>query len=408
MTTSAVGRFHPASPELATERFDVLADIRAESPVAFVPAIGMWAVTGHDEIREVLAAPARFRSGGSFIPSDHLPAQAFAVYPADGPLWRYSMVSSDGEQHRRLRGAMSRAFTARRVNSLEPVITADAEDLLRQMFADGSTSGDLFAEFARPLPSRTIARFFGLAVQEAPRFSGWSDAFVVPLVPGLPVAAYVHAAAQFAAFDAYLREIVTGDLRGIGDGIIRSLVEGKRDGSHDLTEDELVGDIANVVFAGHETTVSTLSNIFVRLLRDRDLWGSLADGSVEIDPLVEELLRLDTSGIGLFRVSDAATRLGEVDLPAQAKLWVSFGGANRDPAVFDDPDRLMAGRSRAGESMTFGRGVHGCIGAALARAQVRIAVSAVPAAFPTLTLSGEVPEVPNYVIRATPRLPVTR
>jgi cytochrome P450 len=94
-------------------------------------------------------------------------------------------------------------------------------------------------------------------------------------VPGLPTAAYVAAATQFAEFDAYVRDIVTGDRGTVGDGIIRTLVAGRRDGSHDLTEDELVGDIANVVFAGHETTVSTLSNMLVRLLRDRDLWDGL-------------------------------------------------------------------------------------------------------------------------------------
>ncbi len=406
MTLPAVD-FDPASPSFATDRFEVLAALRAQGPVVFVPAIGMWAVTGHRAVREVLADPRTYRSGGTYLPSDHLPASAFAVYPADGPLWRYSMVSSDGEQHRRLRTPMARAFTARRVQALEPVIAADAEELLTGLFS-GDGPADLFRRFAQPLPSRTVARFVGLPVEEAARFTAWSDAFLVPQVPGLPEAAYVGAAHQFAEFDAHVRRYVSGDLDGVGDGVVRALVEGRRDGSHDLTEDELVGDIANVVFAGHETTVSTLSNVFVRLLRDRAAWAALAAGTAPADALVEELLRVDTSGIGLFRSTAAPVRLDGVDLPAGARLWVAFGAANRDPAVFADPDAVDPDRPGIRDSVTFGHGIHACIGAALARLQVRIAITAVPRAFPDLRLAGDVAETPNFIIRSTPHLPVAR
>jgi cytochrome P450 len=227
-------------------------------------------------------------------------------------------------------------------------------------------------------------------------------------VPGLPEAAYVEAARQFAAFDAHVRDIVTGDLDGVGDGLVRTLVEGRRDGAHDLSEDELVGDIANVVFAGHETTVSTLSNAFVRLLRDRGLWVDLAAARAPVDDLAEELLRVDTAGIGLFRSTAAPVRLAGVDLPAGAKLWVAFGAANRDPAVFASPDAVLPGRARGHDTLTSGHGIHACIGAALARTRVRIALSAVPRAFPALRLAGEVGETPNFVIRSTPHVPVAR
>lgn len=261
------------------------------------------------------------------------------------------------------------------------------------------------------MPSRTIARFFGLPVEDAPRFSEWSTAFITLQIPGLPVAAHVHAASQFAEFDTYIRDIVTGDLSGVTDGIVRSLVTGWRDGSHDLTEDELVGDIANVVFAGHETTVSTLSNMFVRLLRDRDLWDSLAAGGADIDALpalIEEMLRVDTSVIGLFRSTREATRIGDVDVPADTPLWVAFGAANRDPAAFDDPDAMVPARPEAKDAVTFGHGIHVCIGAALARAQIKIALTAIPRAYPQLRLAGDTFEVPNHLLRITPVIPVTR
>lgn len=403
----------PASPTMAEDRFDDLAALRSQAPVVFVPSIRMWAVTGHDAVREVLGDPARFRSGGTYIPSQHLPAESFRAYPQDGPLWQHSMVSADDGQHRRLRTAMARAFTARRVHELEPEIRADATLLVETLVGQlaGQTGGadgdaDLVAGFARPLPSRTIARVFGLPLADAGRFPAWSDAFLLPLVPGLPDELYVGAARQFAQFDAYVRALVTGDLADVGPGVVRDVVTGAREGSHDLTEDEMVGDIANVLFAGHETTVSTLSNAFVRLLRDRALWDRLAEGEEDLPPLVEELLRLDTAGVGLFRACPDATTLAGVELPAGARLWVSFAAANRDPARFEAPDDLRPARPRVADHLTFGHGVHSCIGSALARVQVQVALDVVPRLAPSLHLTGPVPEVPSFVIRTTPHLPV--
>ena len=407
MSTPAVEGFDPASPTFAEDRFAVLAALREQGPVAYVPAIDMWAVTGYQAVREVLADPGTYANGGTYLPSHHLPAASFAAYPADGPLWRYSMVSSDGEQHRRLRGPIARAFTAARVRALEPDVLDDACHLLTRLAAQLAevATADLLAGFARPLPARTIARFFGLPVEEAARFSAWSEAFTIPQVPGLPEAAYVHAAGQLAAFDAYVRDLVTGDPDQLGEGIVRVLVTGAREGSHDLTEDEMVGGIATTLFAGHETTVATLGNVLVRLLADRDRWAALAGGHGEVDPLLEELLRVDTSGIGLFRTLSAATSLAGVDLPTGAKMWVAFGAANRDPGLYAHPDAVAPGRRQA-PPVTFGHGLHSCIGVTLARTQVRAAITEVPAALPALTLVRPSAEVPNFILRAQASLAV--
>ena len=148
--------------------------------------------------------------------------------------------------------------------------------------------------------------------------------------------------------------------------------------------------------------------MLVRLLREPDLWTALREGAVDVAALGEELLRLDTSVIGLFRSTGAATRLGGVDLPADVPLWVAFGAANRDPHVFDDPDALTPGRPSIKEQMTFGHGRHVCIGAALARAQITLAITALPRTHPRLRLVGGVSELPDHVLRATPELLVTR
>lgn len=407
MTMTAAERFNPASETMASDRFPLLAELRSESPVTFVPSIGMWAITGYDALQEVLGDAVRFPSGLGYRAPDHLPAEAFAAYPADAPIWKYALIGTDGDLHRRLRLPMQAAFTGQNVARIEPLIAEDAASLLTALFDQGEPA-DLYARFIRPLPSRTIARFFGLPVEEAPRFSDWSGAFVTLQVPGLPAQVHVAAARQFADFEAYVRSIVTGDLSGVGEGIVRSLVEGARSGRHDLTEDEMVGNIANVLFAGHETTVSALSNMFVRLLRNPDIFASIADGTADVPSIIAELLRLDTSVIGLFRYTAQDTTIAGVQVPGGSALWAAFGATNRDPAAFVDPDMFDPGPDRGRAPLTFGQGAHYCIGRVLAETQIRIALEATAALRSPLKPVGPVFEVPSYLLRINPVVLVSR
>lgn len=406
-TQRAADQFNPASPTMAQDRYDILDAIRSEGPVVFVPSIGMWAVTGDDALREVLGDAARFPSGLGYRAPDHLPAAAFAVYPADGPIWKYALIGTDGELHRRLRGSMQTAFIGQELKAIEPLIAEDAAALVAAAFDDGEPA-DLYAKLARPLPSRTIARFFGLPVDDAPRFSEWSRGFITLQVPGLPEAAHVAAAGQFAEFDAYVRGIVAGDLSGVAPGIIRRFVEGAKSGAHDLTQDEMVGNIANVLFAGHETTVSTLSNMFVRVLQTPDLRAAIAEPGADADAIVRELLRLDTSVVGLFRYVAADTHIAGVPVPGGSAIWAAFGAANRDPAVYPRPDQFDPARPADKPPLTFGKGAHYCIGRSLAEKQIWIALKALVAGLPTARLAAPVIEVPNHLLRITPFIPIIR
>ena len=406
MTLAAVDRFDPMSPTFTTDRFALMRELREQAPAVLVPGIGMWAVTGYDAVREVLGDEVRFPASGGYSGLRHLSDEARAVYPVDGPLFAYAVISTDDPLHSRLRAPMTAAFTPRRIQALESVVRADAEQIAIGLLASGDVV-ELYGQFCRQLPPRTICRVFGLPVEEAPRFSAWSGSFIALQVPGLPVRAQVQAMTDIAEFDAYVRDIVTGDLSGLDDGIVRTLVEGGRDGSCDLTEDELVGTIANVLFAGHETTVATLSNVLVRLLADRAQWADLAGGA-DPAPLLEELLRIDTSVIGLFRRTATATRLGGVDLPADAPLWGAFGAANRDPAAFERPDEFVLDRPRTPVPLTWGHGAHYCLGSVLARMQLRIALGTLPRLCPTLHLVGDVVEVPNHIARVSVVIPAGR
>ncbi|MFD6415798.1 cytochrome P450 [Streptomyces sp. NPDC060194] len=414
-------RFDPLSPTFPAERFSLLDELGAQAPAVHLPAIGAWAVTRYADVRTVLDDPETFPSAGEHTRRAYLPPAALAVYPLDAPLFRYALVDVDRPLQARLRGALAKAFTPQQARALEPVLAEDIDRLLTEALGTGApepgaprTGGpadgevvDLAAEFTRTMPIRTICRVFGLPLSMSDRLREWAAAFVAINTPGLPVAHHVRAAESFADLDAYVGGLLDGGPDALGDGLVRDLVLGRERGEHDLTRAELTGNIGNVMFAGHETTASTLTNVLARLLRERRLWAGLGAGRLEPADLIEELLRVETSVIGLHRSTRRPTRLGGTLIPADALLWVAFAAANRDPEVFPDPDRVDPGRVHTRRPLTFGHGVHVCLGAALARTQLRLTLADLPRRHPDLRLAGETPEIPFHLIRSRPALPVT-
>lgn len=405
--TSAAEAFNPFHPEFARERYALMAHLREEAPVAFIPALGFWAVTRHADLKAVLSDPVTFPSGGAYSSANNLSPEASAIYGANRPLYRYSLVNTDKPLHLRLRAPIAKAFVPRRVAEIQDEIAQDAQTLLERLFDTGPTA-DFLTAFAKPLPIRTICRLIGIPLEDVPLIHGFSEAFTLLLVPTLPVEAQVHATRGLQAFDDYMRSFITGTRQGLTEGLFSNLLAARARGEHDLSDDELVGSLANVLFAGHETMVGTLANSMVRLLENRTLWASLASGEVDADALTDELLRLDTAGVGLYRRTSQATQIGGVDVPEGVTLWVAFGSANRDSSVFADPDTLDPGRTNLREQLTFGYGLHYCIGAALARTQIRAAITTAARLYPGLHRVGDAPELPNHTLRTTLALGVRR
>jgi cytochrome P450 len=405
MTTIAA-LFNPFAPNFTEQRYLLLARLREESPVCYLPALGFWAVTRHEDIKAIVSDPSAFPSAGAYSSSNNLSAEAKAIYNEDMPLYKYSLVNTDKPLHTRLRAPIAAAFVPRRIRELQDEIGDDVKLLLGQLF-DAAPVADFVTGFAKPLPIRTIVRLLGLPLEDVPKIHGFSNAFTALLIPTLPVEAQVQAVKGLKAFDEYMRDFVTGANTNLSEGLLSNMLAARSRGEHDLSDDELVGNLANVLFAGHETTVNTLANSFVRLLNDRPTWSALVDGTADVDALTDELLRLDTAGVGLYRKTAAVTRFGDVEVPAGATLWIAFGSANRDASVFPEPDKLDPNRENLREQLTFGYGLHYCIGVALARTQIRAAISTAATMYPHLKQVGVAPELPNHTLRATLALPVS-
>ncbi len=404
--STAAAQFDPRQAQFTTDRFSLLAQMRAEAPVTFLPALGVWAVTRWEEARNVLGDPELFASSEAFSAAVHLAPEALAILPMSSPLFAYSIINVDKPLHPRLREPLMAAFSPRRMDSLAPAIVADVEELLVAM--EGMDGVDLMQAVCKPVPLRAICRLFGIPLADADKLRGWSDAFVAFQIPGLPLEAQVGAAHGLRALETYIRALIAEKTATPDDGLVASLVAGRAQSENDLSDDELVADIASVFFAGHETTINTLGNAFHSLLARRDLWDAVATGTVGGDELTDELLRHDTSVMGLYRRATTETIIGGVSVPKDATLWVAFGAANRDPAKFDAPEKLVCPRTGARQHLAFGYGVHYCVGAALARLQISEVVTRTAKRFPTMQLAhgAFVPEIPHHALRAPIILPV--
>ena len=404
---TAAEQFDPHNPRFTADRFTLLAQMRADAPVTFLPALHIYAVTRWQEVHDVLGDAVTFASSEAFSAGLHLAPEASAIYSLTSPLFAYNPINVDKPLHTRLRDPLMSAFSPKRIQSLAPTVIADIEDLLDSIAVSG-TQTDLLLTLCKPLPLRTICRLLGVPLADAEKLSGWSDALIAFQTPGLPVEVQVAAAQGLRELDNYVRETIALKAATPDDGLISALVAGRAAGEHDLSEDELVADIAVVFFAGHETTINTLANAFHSLLDRRDYWEAIALGTVDTDNLTDELLRHDTSVMGLYRRATVDTVIGGVPVPQGATIWVSYGAANRDPALFDAPETLQCPRGNARQHLTFGYGAHYCVGPLLARLQLRSAVTLTAKRFPEMRLvpNAIVPEIPHHGLRAPLTLPV--
>ncbi|MBG1268659.1 cytochrome P450 [Nostoc sp. WHI] len=400
-------QFDPSNPRFTADRFTLLTQMREEAPVTFLPALDVYAVTRWQEVHDVLGDAVTFASSEAFSAGVHLAPEALAIYSVTSPIFAYNPINVDKPLHTRLRDPLMAAFSPKRTQSLAPTVIADVEDLLDSIAASGSQT-DLLLTLCKPLPLRTICRLLGVPLADAEKLSGWSNALVTFQTPGLPIEVQVVAAQGLRALENYIREMVAQKAATPDDGLISALVAGRAAGENDLSEDELVADIAIVFFAGHETTINTIANAFHSLLNQRDQWEAVVSGTVDTENLIDELLRHDTSVMGLYRRATVDTVIGGVPVPQGATLWVCYAAANRDPAQFDAPETLQCQRGKARQHLTFSYGAHYCVGSLLARLQLREAVTRAAKRFPEMHLAPGVvvPEIPNHATRGPITLPV--
>jgi cytochrome P450 len=378
--------FNPFAPGFTDDPYPHYAELRATEPVEH-NELGFWALWRHRDVAEVLRAKMSVedRNVTNQGPMADAYAQAYAEsgMAVDSP----SMLDRDPPDHTRLRKLVSQAFTPRTIERLTPVVSGLVDDALDRMDDEGKV--DLIDALAFPLPFTVISVMLGMPDTDTTRLRELSHTVVRSLEP-VPdeqtvrdiVAAQAELLQLASAAIAWKRANPANDL-------LTALINAEDSGDV-LSDEELVAQVILLYVAGHETTVNLIGNGTLALLRDReqlDRWRVRPDLD---DNAVEELLRFDSPVQMSRRVTLEDYAVDGHTIPAGSFVIACLASANRDEAQFGpDADRLRLDRDNARQHVSFGAGVHHCLGAALARLEGRIAVASLIRRFPDLDLAGE-------------------
>ena len=311
-------------------------------------------------------------------------------------LERYSLLALEPPEHTRIRSLVNRAFTPRRVRDLREPTTALADRLLdglrdREVF-------DLLADYAQPFSVRVIAALLGAPVGDADLLLDWSHAVVkmYELHTTFPQAqAAVEASREFTE---WAEELIAARRADPQDDLITALCFAET-GEGRLSAPEIASTMILLLNAGHEAAVNTMGNGVAAAMKNGGAWRRLAEGDVPAAAAVEEMLRFDPP-LQLFEryALTEGIEIAGTPVPLGGKAAMLFGSANRDPRRFEAPDEFRIDRGDP-DHITFGAGVHFCLGAPLARLELEIAVDRLAAAFPRASLASEPQREDGFVIR---------
>ena len=362
----------------------VLARLRAAAPVAWVPVLGTWLVTGYD------LAVAVLRDARTFTVDD----PRFSTAQVVGP----SMLSLDGAPHARHRGPFNRPFRHDEVHARLAAFTrAETGRLVSAIEPLGAA--ELRRAVAGPLAAAVMAELLGLGQADPATILTWYDGIVAAVqAEGAAAGRGTGADTGTAAFGelaASLREVIA---RG---GSLLAEVTGS------LAEEEAISNAAVLMFGGIETTEGMIVNALLHLLSSPAQFALVLADRGLVPAAVEESLRLEPAAAVVDRYATVGTRLGGAAIRAGDQVTVSITGANRDPAVFADPDVFDVRRANAGRHLAFAHGPHFCLGAHLARLEAQVAVGTLLARLPRLRLDPGYPSTPHgLVFRKPPALRV--
>lgn len=370
-------------PEFRADPHATFALMRERDPVLCQPGLDpetlIWFVTRHEDVAAVLLDDERFvRDSRLALTEEELAARDL---PPIVDLIDNHMLNRDGDDHRRLRRLVTKAFTPKMVEQLRPRIQTIADELLDAVESRGEM--DLSAEYAFPLPITVIAEMLGIPAADHARFQEWSDAIITPVLDDEGVEHFNELMTQFVT---YLTEFFAARLAEPQDDLVSALLAARDEGDT-LSEGELFGTVVLLIVAGHETTVGLIGNAVVNLLANPDQLQLVRDDPSLLPDAIEELLRYEGPvERTLNRWAATDVELGGQTIRRGELVIAILGSAGRDAERFSDPDRLDVCRADS-KHLAFGRGSHYCLGAPLARLEAEIALETLFRRLPGLRLA---------------------
>ncbi len=372
---------NPFSVENNADPYAILDVIHAEGPVVYKSLYRNWFVTGYDEIKMVLASPDAITRPQIDVMLDVRPYTKLN-HNARSFLENF-LVGVDPPDHTRLRGLVNRAFTPRQVARLDERMDTIIQDLIGEL---DPTNPDVVNGFNVAFPVHVISELLGVPKERWPWVREMSSAMSKLLDPFRGFDADEMNTALHA-FHEYVLVLAAERRANPQDDLLTGLALAEHDGDR-LSEDELVAVFGMILFAGHETTAGLLGNALLALERFPDQRAWIRDNPDQWPNAVDELVRFDTSVRSDPRAAARDIPVGETVIPAGANIVMMLAMANRDPRRFDDPNTLKLDRDDPAP-ISFGHGIHYCLGANLARMEIRKGLAALLDAFGDYTIDAD-------------------
>ena len=401
------GSHHGYQPFEMKDPFPAYQEMRREEPVMFDERIGYWVVTRYDDIKSVFENWEVFSSENAQAPVRERGPQATQIMK-DGGFTAYSGLSARvPPEHTRIRAIAQKAFTPRRFKVLEPRIRENVVERLEDMLARPEREGDLFQDLAYEIPTITILTLIGADVAKLDTFKTWSDSRAAMTWGDLSDEEQIpHAHHLVAYWQECLRLVQQAHDEG-GDNLTADLVRTQQEGG-EITDHEIASLLYSMLFAGHETTTTLIANCFRVLLGHREQWEMLLAEPKKIGAAIDEVLRYSGSIVGWRRKALEDTEVGGMSIKKGDGLLLLMGSANRDESRFENPEEFDLTRPNAREHLSFGFGIHYCLGNMLAKLQAKICLEEAVRLAPELQLAdADITFRKNLSFRVPEMVPVT-
>jgi cytochrome P450 len=406
--TVDISTFNPFDPSTQQCPFPHYAQMREEAPVHPVPGLGVHLVTKHDLVMQVLRDPQTYSSmfGGAGMPLSSADREKFAEVMAAGYPRVPTMLTADQPDHTRYRRLVARAFHPKVIAEMEPIIRQITIELIESWIDKGRI--EFVKEFGVPLPVRVIAKALNVPDDRLADFKRWSDDSIAGIGTNITLEQRLQAEYGVNEFQHYFAEQIELRRTHPQDDILTNLLNASVDDDDPEVTDkrqldmpEMLSIIQQLLVAGNETTTKSLTEMVRLLAENPEEWAALKADPSRAEKVFEETLRLSTPTQGMWRILTKDAELGGVQLTKGQRIIIVFASANRDEALYDNPDDFIPMRDHLRDNLAFGKGIHFCLGANLSRLEGKVAAEELSKRIDTITLSesNKYQYFPSFMLR---------
>jgi len=405
--------YNPMARETQQNPFPYYAALRERSPVHRLGKSSLYCVSRMSTLREVLGNTEAFSSEASNAPTrsqDQEVVQKMVEIMSTGFPVKDTMLTCDPPAQSRYRKTVGKAFSTRRVLELEPRVRAAANAMIDSWPEKGRV--DFMNQFAIGFPVRVISELLNMGLDREADIKRWSDDSVAAIGVELEPEQRLSAVRGIVELQHYWAGRFETSRENPTDDLVSDLAQAifqEEDGTKRTLEiPEMLSIVQQLMVAGNETTTKLLNETMKLLLENEGEWEAIRNDPERVEGVVEESLRLSTPNQGMFRQVREDTVLEGVEVPSGSTIWLMFGSANRDESVFPDPDKFDPTRPNLREHVAFGRGAHFCIGAPLARLEMKVALEQLSQRLSEVRLAdnNSFEYEPSYILRGLSALDI--